>query len=560
MGANRDLIKLQAQLSEQEARANVPNFKPLYESTANIAKKGFEMVIGVIDELKREQAADEARKLKYLEPLQKDANGVYKAIYEMEETLPDKVVNALEGEVERMQDDFARFVELAGDDERAINKEYAKMSAQFSKMTNEAKNLRGNLQLMTQDPDTWDVGNIHEDNIDPLRSVFQLVERGALEEIDTMDNITISYVDGKLTWNTKNYSKGTRRVRGPEDSVLGFVNEEYKYGDLRSFNSDQMLEMLPRKDPKHMASKLEQLNGMALLGKNDAISGTYNYNDQMAIGETNKHISDIKTKTDFQNASREQKSEDVIIPALKESLMERVDIPLHVMNNVFVNEQGETIPVGEELFSILNVVKDGDQVLDEKDFKKGMSGKNKEAFKTAYAELIDVYTNIYNPAFNLQSSLVLKGQQDEVYSKQHYDTAYEAEGGKIPGKYYAPKGGEKGANYIINNTNVTAKTWKNTYEPFINKIANLKTDTKFSSPTGKKYKFEKGKYYLQTGVNEYDMDNPMNFNDLAVLDGWDNYVNTEEKKKTAPILKDLEAEKFNKIMSVKGVNVASYLD
>lgn len=85
------------------------------------------------------------------------------------------------------------------------------------------------------------------------------------------------------------------------------------------------------------------------------------------------------------------------------------------------------------------------------------------------------------------------------------------------------------SNYIINNTNIKGSTWQNSYVPFINRAHNAKDGDTLSSPTGKKYKMEKGKYYLQTSIspNEYDMDTPMSFHDLAVLDGWDNYVNTK---------------------------------
>mgnify|MGYP003675004964 CR=1 FL=1 len=33
-----------------------------------------------------------------------------------------------------------------------------------------------------------------------------------------------------------------------------------------------------------------------------------------------------------------------------------------------------------------------------------------------------------------------------------------------------------------------------------------------------------------SGLGKYDMDNPMDFHDLAVLDGWSSYVNTDPKK------------------------------
>ena len=89
MAANRGLIQLSSQLAKSEAMANVPNLAPLYQSSANIAKQGLEMVTGVLDEIKKEEAIEEAGKKSQTNALLKDANGVYKSMYELEETLPN---------------------------------------------------------------------------------------------------------------------------------------------------------------------------------------------------------------------------------------------------------------------------------------------------------------------------------------------------------------------------------------------------------------------------------------------------------------------------------------
>lgn len=111
----------------------------------------------------------------------------------------------------------------------------------------------------------------------------------------------------------------------------------------------------------------------------------------------------------------------------------------------------------------------------------------------------------------------------------------------------------KPTNYIINNVNIKSSTWENSYVPFIKNAKNAKNGWSGSSPSGKKYKFENGKYYLQDGLKSYDMTNPMSFHNLAVLDGWDNYVNTKEEKKdnkkVAPNLQELKDQaQFNKNM------------
>ena len=91
------------------------------------------------------------------------------------------------------------------------------------------------------------------------------------------------------------------------------------------------------------------------------------------------------------------------------------------------------------------------------------------------------------------------------------------------------KGG-KPANFIIGGQTFNARDFNNSFVPFINKLAKPSEGETFVSPTGVKLKYEKGKYYQMTGVNKYNMDNPMEFKDVAVLDGWANYIDFSKPK------------------------------
>ena len=86
--------------------------------------------------------------------------------------------------------------------------------------------------------------------------------------------------------------------------------------------------------------------------------------------------------------------------------------------------------------------------------------------------------------------------------------------------------GGKGANFIIGGQTFNARDFNNSFVPFINKLGKPSEGETFVSPTGVKLKYEKGKYYQMTGVNKYNMDNPMTFKDVAVLDGWANFLTT----------------------------------
>ena len=83
----------------------------------------------------------------------------------------------------------------------------------------------------------------------------------------------------------------------------------------------------------------------------------------------------------------------------------------------------------------------------------------------------------------------------------------------------------KPANYIIGGQTFNARDFNNSFVPFINKLAKPSEGETFVSPTGMKFKYEKGKYYVYNpNTREIDEDNPMTFNDVAVADGWANFL------------------------------------
>ena len=89
------------------------------------------------------------------------------------------------------------------------------------------------------------------------------------------------------------------------------------------------------------------------------------------------------------------------------------------------------------------------------------------------------------------------------------------------------------ANFIIGGQTFNARDFNNSFVPFINKLAKPSEGELFVSPTGMKFKYEKNNYYVyDANTRKIDKDNPMTFNDIAISDGWANYLtyNTEKTK------------------------------
>lgn len=91
----------------------------------------------------------------------------------------------------------------------------------------------------------------------------------------------------------------------------------------------------------------------------------------------------------------------------------------------------------------------------------------------------------------------------------------------------------KAANFIIGGQIFSARDFNNSFVPFINKLAKPSEGETFVSPTGMKFKFEKGKYYVyNANTRTIDEDKPMTFNDVAVSDGWANFLSDNSNKTT----------------------------
>tara|TARA_R110002012_G_scaffold8136_2_gene37660 strand:+ start:2506 stop:3927 length:1422 start_codon:yes stop_codon:yes gene_type:complete len=123
-----------------------------------------------------------------------------------------------------------------------------------------------------------------------------------------------------------------------------------------------------------------------------------------------------------------------------------------------------------------------------------------------------------NPAEGIR----LKAMYDAKVLEQRHNDNFIFKENRVSGKQ---------ANFIIGGQTFSARDFNNSFVPFINKLAKPSEGETFVSPTGMKFKFQKGNYYVYD-VNDktIDKDKPMTFNDVAVADGWANFFNFNNQK------------------------------
>ena len=253
---------------------------------------------------------------------------------------------------------------------------------------------------MGQAAGDWNDALIDENNIAPMQSMLDL------KGMDKNDNVSVAYVDGKLTFSAKNY----------------YSDASSTWGDEVSMNSEQMFEALPSKDLANDERILKDNKTFSLQGTTDAKNGQPNYFDEdgVTFGEEKANfVGQIKNEKQFQDiASR--RMEGINAPSFTQALRSRIDIQLSVLDNMFYDENGQRVDLGS-VFAGLD--KDNSGFINQDDLA-GLTGEDLEAFKNNHEQMLDALTNINNPAFDMETSKDLLGDYYTNLKKQAYDVTY----------------------------------------------------------------------------------------------------------------------------------------
>jgi hypothetical protein len=130
--------------------------------------------------------------------------------------------------------------------------------------------------------------------------------------------------------------------------------------------------------------------------------------------------------------------------------------------------------------------------------------------------------------YDRKNSLILNDLIAEYYTDV---TKYSFDEGNKNYKSKINNNNTKPGNFIIGGQTFNARDFNNSFVPFINKLAKPSEGELFVSPTGMKFKYEKNNYYVyDANTRKIDKDNPMKFKDVAVLDGWANYIDFSKPK------------------------------
>jgi len=448
--ADRTLIRGAEKIAEKEYVFT----KPKVDRGSAILESAIGSITDGISAIKMKKEQLEIDHEKQLEPFQDIADNMRMRLSEQQEPLPQKVVDAVEKEIKRLQDEFNTANVVGKNDTREKERARTKITAELTRVTNEAVNTRANFIKIGQSAGNWNSSLIDPKNVNPLKSILDV------ENMDKDDNVSVGFVDGKLTFNTKNYSTG--QISGHAESATAVYNpeaatqskdvviEEYKHGKPMSFTAAQMLEALPQKNLQTDAIILKGNNDFTSQGINDGRHGNPNYfrntdgsrNEYVYDDEKNGFAGEI-TKDVFKDIQGRRVAK-MGMPSFSMALRDRIDIPMAALDNMFVDEKGKRVQYADVFAGMDSTGPDGepDGILNALDLAAQPAGGATSQFEKNIDEIINALTNVDHAAFNLDTSADMIADYYTNMKMQSYENRYYAYGGKKTWEELEEKGSE----------------------------------------------------------------------------------------------------------------------
>ena len=337
---------------------------PLYQASRRMGQQALGLVVGAmkkLDDKKEKQKLGAEQQLKGFDRI---ANNNLRKLYAQEETLPNKIVFAIEEEVKRLQTEFEE-VNTYGDNDTSENERArVKIEAQLQKVINEAINARAGFMKISENIKNLNVDQISRNahNIDPMRTVIDL------ENMDINDNVNVSIKGGNLTYTTSNY----------KDDGAGNLS-----GDPVYMTMSDMQKYLPAKNKAHTIMVQNTHLAAVKQGKDGGVDGEYDYD---AIVQEIVSDGSIAELPDFQSAMDQKNPINGL--SFTRSLYSNAKIPLNIIENM---------DLGDKTNNVAKRLAGEDGILDQSEIE-GASEADLIAINVE--GLIDVISNTTHPLFS----------------------------------------------------------------------------------------------------------------------------------------------------------------
>ena len=238
MAIDNALIQASLKQSLSKASVNVPDLTPLYKSSVETAATYYQAMDTMFKSYIEQEQKIEVGKQKQLNDFQKTLIKQKEKLVDKGETMSQKVVDALDIEIRRLQEEYIAVNTYGKDDNIENQRARTRLSSELTKVINEAYNARQTFELLYDQKDSWINGALDADVIAAQNKMMGI-------DIDNDPDVQVAFVNGKLSFYARNFKKAYETVMNPDPtSIVRFQTKEYMTGEA-IYSIDEMKENFP---------------------------------------------------------------------------------------------------------------------------------------------------------------------------------------------------------------------------------------------------------------------------------------------------------------------------
>ena len=533
MGADSVLVNAAFKEATSRTGGDVLNMKPMYDSNVSNMNKAFNTINSAMGIYSAKKEVGRAGVRKQLEGFQAQANAGVKDMYAQDEPMHDAFINAFRDKIMGLQDEFEDVNTYGKGDTQENSQARTRIEGELKRVISQANKFRGQTEIFFDNLENVDSGNVYGPSVAAHQQALnfkdydRLLDEGKIEVRYGKDGIEIissgydTEVRGGL--GSKGTTQSETSVGEKVVVTLASLNENFRPTDIEHHT-------------KLMAGVNDYTSSGDLEGKKAKVAYDANgemvefkWNEEEAVSNFTRQVNSRTNFDNVVNAKIEGLYE--IETSFKASLEKNINISVNLLQNMFVDENGDGINDLEEVFKQLDVAggKDGDGVIDKKDL--AASG-NIPGFERNLDAMIDALTNTSNPAFNMKTSAPMLGAFLAEAAKGRSKLAFDLAAGS------RKKDGGKSGNYNVNGREMTAETFEKSYGGMVRMINNPK-EGDVGQANGINFMYQNGKYYAESTPGKFDVEKTQF--EVATDSGLLNYTNVK-----APSLDGIDLESSNK--------------
>jgi hypothetical protein len=377
MGADRTLVD--AAFTEAKTRygGDVIDKSNLYQSTKDISKGYLDLTTNIMAGYKAKKLVKRTALEGQLAKFTAIAEDGLQQLYEQDLPMPEKVVDAIEGKIRGLQDEFETYNTIGKGDTTENKRARRRITGELSRIVKEAVNLRGTFQKLGVEAKDIDLSRVNENKIDAATMMIDL------KNMDGNDDVVVGYGENGIEITASNY----------------WNDANSKWGDAVTMTSKDIVEAFPIKnfewDTKYMANVVVT----ETTGTSDGQKGEYDYKIK---SKRSDFIGTVRTKDEFSNISQ-RPAEGLGTQSFKDALMDDIGISIDVLGSMFYDDEGTRYDVGS-VFTELDKNNDGMVNGEDMALAKAMGEEAYGSFEANMDAMIDAVVNVDNPAFSLSRS------------------------------------------------------------------------------------------------------------------------------------------------------------